>query len=94
MIKLNKAILSLIFGLTVINGSIMANSENGPTPYPKTNKDWPGKGVIRKFGWMDDNRKWFWTQREKDQGAIVFTGDSLTAGWKSLKKDFPGRNDG
>lgn len=61
----------------------------GPTPYPTADKDWPGKGPIRKFGWMDDNRKFFWTQRTKDQGAIVFAGDSLTGGWKDLAKAFP-----
>jgi lysophospholipase L1-like esterase len=61
----------------------------GPTPYPTADKDWPGKGPIRKFGWMDDNRKYFWTQRAKDQGAIVFAGDSLTGNWKDLAKAFP-----
>ncbi|HCE45266.1 MAG TPA: hypothetical protein DET40_17135 [Lentisphaeria bacterium] len=70
--------------------SFAADAQNGPTPYPKDDKDWPGKGVIRKFGWMDDNRKWFWTQREKEQGAVVFVGDSLTGGWKDIGKAFPG----
>lgn len=66
----------------------------GPTPYPdpKNEAAWPGKGPIRSFGWMVDNRKYFWTQREKDQGAIVFVGDSLTGGWKApvLAEAFPG----
>jgi lysophospholipase L1-like esterase len=63
----------------------------GPTPYPddKDEKAWPGKGPIRKFGWMVDNRNYFWTQREKDQNAVVFVGDSLTGNWKSLKEHFP-----
>src|ERR1700683_3359424 len=60
----------------------------GPTPYPVSDKDWPGKGPIRKFGWMDDNRKYFWSQRAKDQGAIVFAGDSLTGNWKELAEAF------
>jgi lysophospholipase L1-like esterase len=60
----------------------------GPTPYPLKDADWPGKGPIRKFGWMDDNRKYFWSQRSTDQGAIVFAGDSLTGNWKSLATDF------
>ena len=67
---------------------------NGPTPYPdpKNEAAWPGKGPIRCFGWMVENRKNFWTQREKDQGAIVFVGDSLTGGWKApmLAAAFPG----
>ncbi|MCX7009818.1 MAG: GDSL-type esterase/lipase family protein [Kiritimatiellaeota bacterium] len=56
----------------------------GPTPFPDWKNDaaWPGKGPIRVFGWMVDNRNWFWTQREKDQGAVVFAGDSLTGNWK------------
>lgn len=67
------------------------HAADGPTPYPdwKNEAAWPGKGPIRVFGWMVDNRKWFWTQREKDQGAVVFVGDSLTGNWKDLAKAFP-----
>jgi lysophospholipase L1-like esterase len=68
---------------------------DGPTPYPDPKNDsaWPGKGPIRVFGWMVDNRKYFWTRREKDQGAIVFVGDSLTGNWNGdlMAKLFPGR---
>lgn len=61
---------------------------DGPTPYPgpKDEAAWPGKGPIRTFPYMTDNRKWFWTQRDKDQGKVVFVGDSLTGGWKELAK--------
>ncbi len=59
------------------------------TPYPDKEKDFPGKGPARKFPFMQGERDAFWKQREKDQGAIVFVGDSLTGGWKSLAKDFP-----
>jgi lysophospholipase L1-like esterase len=69
-------------------------ADSGPTSYPdpKTESAWPGKGPIRLFGWMVDNRKHFWTQREKDQGAVVFAGDSLTGNWKlaDMNKAFPG----
>jgi lysophospholipase L1-like esterase len=61
-----------------------------PTPYPARAEDWPGKGVVRVFGWMQENRKFFWTERAKKQGAIVFAGDSLTGNWKSLGADFSG----
>ena len=64
--------------------------ESGPTPYPAKAEDWPGKGVVRVFGWMKGNREFFWTEREKKQGAIVFAGDSLTGNWKTLGADFPG----
>jgi lysophospholipase L1-like esterase len=66
---------------------------DGPTPYPdpKNESAWPGKGPIRVFGWMLDNRNYFWTQREKDQSAVVFVGDSLTGNWniKLMQKLFP-----
>jgi lysophospholipase L1-like esterase len=68
-----------------------AANTDGPTPYPdpKNEAAWPGKGVIRSFGFMVGERKAFWTNRQKDQGAVVFVGDSLTGGWKNLAKDFP-----
>ena len=62
----------------------------GPTPYPAKPEAWPGKGVIRTFGWMNDNRAFFWKSRDKDQGAVVFAGDSLTGGWKDPAAAFPG----
>ncbi|HEY0686213.1 MAG TPA: GDSL-type esterase/lipase family protein [Steroidobacter sp.] len=65
-------------------------TQSGPTPYPPSVEDWPGKGVVRVFGWMKENRNFFWTERDKKQGAIVFAGDSLTGNWKTLGKDFPG----
>ena len=60
----------------------------GPTPYPKSERDWPGVGVIRVFGWMSQNRQYFWSQRPINQGAVVFVGDSLIAGWTTLRDDF------
>jgi lysophospholipase L1-like esterase len=80
----------LLFVLTSFFPGVLRADEpaKGPTPYPTNDKDWPGKGPIRKFGWMDDNRKYFWTQRTADQGAIVFAGDSLTGNWKELAKAF------
>lgn len=66
-----------------------ATPASGPTPYPRDAKDWPGQGAIRTFGWMVDNRKAFWAQRERAQGAVVFAGDSLIGGWTTLAKDFP-----
>ena len=72
-----------------IAGPASAQDATGPTPYPKEARDWPGKGVIRVFGWMTDNRKYFWQNREKNQGAVVFAGDSLTGNWDTLAKAFP-----
>lgn len=70
-------------------GTVFAD---GPTPYPAQSDEaaWPGVGPIRVGSWMNDNRAYFWTVREKDQGAVVFVGDSLVGGWKGLGKAFPG----
>jgi lysophospholipase L1-like esterase len=61
-----------------------------PTPYPKEAKDWPSQGAIRVFGYMADNRKAFWAERERKQGSVVFVGDSLIGGWGTMSKDFGG----
>jgi lysophospholipase L1-like esterase len=68
-----------------------AAAQNGPTPYPSPtkDKDWQGKGVIREFPWMGNIRKKYWAQRENDQGAIVFAGDSLTENWPEISRAFP-----
>lgn len=67
-------------------------AQTGPTPYPdpKDEAAWPGVGPIRTGAWMNDNRAYFWTQRENDQGAVVFVGDSLIVGWKNIADAFPG----
>ncbi len=82
-----------IAGLVAAAKEVSA-AHTGPTPYPDSKDEaaWPGKGPIRVFGWMVDNRNYFWTQREKDAGAVVFVGDSLTGNWdaKSMAAAFPG----
>jgi lysophospholipase L1-like esterase len=53
----------------------------------------PGKGPIRKADWFRnvwrERRLMAWNGRQRDQGAVVFLGDSITHGWGSLAKDFP-----
>ena len=65
-------------------------SASGPTPFPRDAKDWPGQGVIRVFGFMNDNRKSFWLKRAARQNSIIFAGDSLVGGWRSMAHDLPG----
>lgn len=81
--------IALLVGSLAI-GSPNGATPSGPTPYPTRPADWPGTGVIRVFGWMKDNRNYFWSERDKKQGSIVFAGDSLTGTWKTLGADFPG----
>ena len=63
---------------------------DGPTPFPDPQDGgaWPGQGPIRVFPYMDDNRKGFWEMRSKAQGAVVFVGDSLIAGY-NVRAAFP-----
>lgn len=83
------AIVAMMVGAHAINASEAA-IQSAPTPYPARIEDWPGKGVVRVFGWMQQNREHFWTERRRKQGAIVFAGDSLTGNWKTLGADFSG----
>ena len=55
----------------------------------------PGEGPTRgSYDWFRklwiERRSDWWRQRSNDQGAVVFLGDSITQGWGSLAKDFPG----
>lgn len=55
----------------------------------------PGEGPTRaRFDWFRDlwveRRSAWWRDRANDAGAVVFLGDSITQGWGSLAKDFPG----
>lgn len=86
---MNSFIKAGLLLLTLTPSLHTAFSQSGPTPYPVTNSSWPGKGPVRMFGWFNDNRKAFWADREKSKGAVVFTGDSLIAGWKGLAASFP-----
>ncbi len=60
-------------------------------PYPAAQEAlWPGRGPIRTFDWQDGIRRRYHARRFQDENAVIFVGDSLTEGWRSLDKDFPG----
>jgi lysophospholipase L1-like esterase len=78
----------IAFFLVVLAGSATPTlAADAPTPYPADAKAWPGEGAIRVFGWMTEDRKRFWKERERKQGALVLAGDSLLGGWKSAEQD-------
>lgn len=60
-------------------------------PYPPANDEsqWPGKGVIRTFGWQDGIRQNYFKNRQRDENAIVLTGDSLTENFRDIQTRFP-----
>lgn len=62
---------------------------------PATDDGLPGAGPIRRYDWFKQvwhDRRAAWAQaRDRDRGAVVFLGDSITQGWESgLAAAFPG----
>ena len=88
-----KTSLKSALWLLALLACAVLHAQDGPTPYPDAKDDaaWPGRGAIRCFDWMVQNRASFWTKRAQDQGAVVFVGDSLTGQWKlpQLAAAFP-----
>lgn len=81
------SVAAICAGYLIVAGAQPNISDSGPSPYPQAEKDWPGEGVIRVFGWMKQNRESFWKQRERKQGAWVLAGDSLLGNWKTSEHD-------
>jgi lysophospholipase L1-like esterase len=54
----------------------------------------PGTGPMRRAPWFQNiwtERRTAWaSQVQKDQGALVFLGDSITQGWRDVGSFFPG----
>jgi lysophospholipase L1-like esterase len=65
----------------------------GPFDQPPTNL-FPSEGPVQPGIWFRSlwkQRRSDWAKaKDSDQGAVVFLGDSITQGWPSLGKDFPG----
>lgn len=62
---------------------------------PATDDGLPGAGPIRRYDWFQKlwrERRTMWAgQRERDKGAVVFLGDSITQQWGGgLDAAFPG----
>jgi lysophospholipase L1-like esterase len=61
---------------------------------PPTDDGLPGAGPIRRNVWFQNTwarRRAQWTADvAKDQGALVFLGDSITEGWGDVGSSFPG----
>jgi lysophospholipase L1-like esterase len=62
---------------------------------PATDDGLPGAGPIRRFDWFQklwvERRTAFAARAQRDQGAIVFLGDSITQGWTdNFFSFFPG----
>lgn len=64
-------------------------------PTLEEEKSLPGEGALRRYDgyvnrWPVSRKRWA-TEVEKDQGAVVFLGDSITQGWgRDFKGNFKG----
>jgi lysophospholipase L1-like esterase len=81
--------------------SVTAAAPQTPAPsradrftLPATDEGLPGAGPIRRYDWFQklwhDRRAAWAAERAKDQGAVVFLGDSITQQWDGLGAAFPG----
>jgi len=65
-----------------------------PYSLPESDDSMPGEGPVRRYEWFvnlwDARRAEFASQKERDQGAVVFLGDSITHYWGAgLWSTFP-----
>jgi lysophospholipase L1-like esterase len=76
-----------------------AQAASAPAPVdrfeiPANDEGLPGVGPLRRHTWFRtlwrDKRSTWASQRQQDQGAVVFLGDSITQGWNErLATEFP-----
>ena len=81
--------------------SVTAAAPQAPAPapvdrftIPATDQGLPGAGPIRRYDWFKklwhDRRAAWAAEQARDQGAVVFLGDSITQQWDGLGAAFPG----
>jgi hypothetical protein len=82
---------------TPISGTAQNARPQSADPFaiPATDDGLPGAGPIRRYDWFQQlwrERRSAWAkERAKDQGAVVFLGDSITQLWgEALPAAFPG----
>lgn len=79
-----------VFGFTLADELFLRDGERPPEPpadlaIPDSDEGLPGKGTIRRYDWfrklwLEKRSRWF-RHTARDQGAVVFLGDSITQGW-------------
>ena len=89
----------LLVTLQLALGSLVRADGPPPLPIPPTipwpqDSQFPGTGPINHLDRFQKTwagrRGRFALSKKQDHGAVVFLGDSITQGWLSLAKDFPG----
>ena len=90
--------LTILIGILTLASPVMARQAAPAADkfaIPATDAGLPGVGPIRRYDWFQQlwrERRAQWdADRDKDQGAVVFLGDSITQLWgDALPAAFPG----
>lgn len=92
------AIILLVSALSPFACGQVSETANTQSPahleIPATDDELPGKGTIRRYDWFKNlwrtkRAKWH-NETKRDQGAVVFFGDSITQGWgPNMGDSFP-----
>ncbi|HEV8543288.1 MAG TPA: GDSL-type esterase/lipase family protein [Verrucomicrobiae bacterium] len=91
--------LSLLTLISLLAGAVTPRAQEKASAtrleIPATDDGLPGEGPIRRYDWFRNlwkERRTRWAGRvEKDQGAVVLLGDSITQGWgEDFSAWFPG----
>ena len=92
-LALNILPLGAVLQAATDNNATTADAEDR-FEIPATDDGLPGSGPIRRYDWFRNlwrERRSTWAQNvKKDQGALVFLGDSITQGWGDVGSLFPG----
>src|ERR1051325_6983559 len=97
--KPRSSIFYLLIGLAIVLSQAAPRAQDQPPPasfqIPASDDGLPGAGPIRRYDWFRklwSERRAAWAARvEKDRGAVVLLGDSITQGWgEDFSGWFPG----
>jgi hypothetical protein len=96
-LPLRSVLLALALSLSGLTSFAheLSLAEKASIALPVNYEGLPGDGPIRgQHDWFQEvwntrRASWFHSL-EKDQGAVVFLGDSITQGWRNLPNEFPG----
>ncbi len=86
VLALLSIVLTLLFSSTTVCFAQPATlDKQTDLQLPETDDGLPGVGPIRRYDWFQNlwrTRRSEWAKQvERDQGAVVFLGDSITQGW-------------
>ncbi|MEM9281956.1 MAG: GDSL-type esterase/lipase family protein [Verrucomicrobiota bacterium] len=89
------SVLPILFTCFVTGWNVPAHAETAKFALPESEEGLPGEGALRRYDnyvkrYPEFRSRWA-TEVEKDQGAVVFLGDSITQGWG---EEFRGLFDG